>query len=238
MMVHPWPSDRLEATASPSTTSTSTSRGREAHASAAPWEGVNAARRADDRPGGDRPAAPAAAPGDQVHGIVIDGGVAANIIPAPRHRAVHVPLVDADRLAVLRARVDACFEAGRARRPAPPRARRARPPVLAHGLRPGAAAPLPPPRRGARRDFTDDDAGAAAAHAVDRHGQRLAASSRRSTRSSGSTPRRGQPPARVRRGVRDARAPTARSSTARIALAATGVAWPRRRAARATNEPS
>ena len=51
-------------------------------------------------------------PGDQVHGIVTNGGSAANIIPAHVTGRFMCRSVDADRLGVLRARVDACFEAG------------------------------------------------------------------------------------------------------------------------------
>ena len=61
MMVHPWPTERLTGTCLAVAHFDVHFTGREAHASAAPWEGVNAARCHDDRPGGARPAAPAAA---------------------------------------------------------------------------------------------------------------------------------------------------------------------------------
>ena len=81
MMVHPWPDDRLEGTCLAVSHFDVTFTGKSAHASAAPWEGVNA---------GDAMIVAQVAigllrqqlrPGDQVHGIVTDGGQAANIIP-------------------------------------------------------------------------------------------------------------------------------------------------------------
>ena len=66
----------------PSPTSTSTSPARTAHASAAPWQGVNAGDAmviAQVALGLLRQQLP---PGDQVHGVVTKGGEAANIIPA------------------------------------------------------------------------------------------------------------------------------------------------------------
>ncbi|HEV3328581.1 MAG TPA: M20 family metallopeptidase [Acidimicrobiales bacterium] len=112
MMVHPWPSDRLTATCLAVDHFDVTFTGKEAHASAAPWAGVNA---------GDAMTLAQVAigllrqqlePDDQVHGIVTHGGSAANIIPARVTGRFMCRSVDADRLAVLRGRVDACFEAG------------------------------------------------------------------------------------------------------------------------------
>jgi amidohydrolase len=112
MMVHPWPSDRLTATCLAVDHFDVTFTGKEAHASAAPWAGVNA---------GDAMTLAQVAigllrqqlePGDQVHGIVTHGGSAANIVPAHVTGRFMCRSVDADRLAELRGRVDACFEAG------------------------------------------------------------------------------------------------------------------------------
>jgi amidohydrolase len=112
MMVHPWPSDRLTATCLAVDHFDVTFTGKEAHASAAPWAGVNA---------GDAMTLAQVAigllrqqlePGDQVHGIVTHGGSAANIVPAHVTGRFMCRSVDADRLAALRGRVDACFEAG------------------------------------------------------------------------------------------------------------------------------
>jgi len=112
MMVHPWPSDRLEAQCLAVDHFDVTYTGTEAHASAAPWRGVNAMDAmtiAQVAIGLLRQQLP---PGDQVHGVVVSGGVAANIIPAHVVGRFMCRSVDADRLKTLRARVEACFEAG------------------------------------------------------------------------------------------------------------------------------
>jgi amidohydrolase len=112
MMVHPWPSDRLEATCLAVDHFDVTFTGREAHASAAPWAGVNAGDAmtvAQVAIGLLRQQLP---PGDQVHGVVTEGGVAANIIPASVTGRFMCRSLDADRLRALRRRVNACFEAG------------------------------------------------------------------------------------------------------------------------------
>ncbi len=112
MMVHPWPSDRLEMRCLAVDHFDATFRGREAHASAAPWEGVNALDAltiAQVAIGLLRQQLP---PGDQVHGYVVDGGVAANIIPAHVTGRFMVRSVTASRLVELRARVEHCLAAG------------------------------------------------------------------------------------------------------------------------------
>jgi amidohydrolase len=112
MMVHPWPEDRLEARCLAVDHFDVTYAGTEAHASAAPWRGVNAGDAmtvAQVAIGLLRQQLP---PGDQVHGVVLTGGVAANIIPSHVVGRFMCRSVDADRLAILRARVEACFAAG------------------------------------------------------------------------------------------------------------------------------
>jgi len=86
--------------------------GKEAHASAAPWEGINALDAfgiSQVAIGLLRQQLP---PGDQVHLIVTDGGSAANIIPHHVVARVMVRSTTIDRLHVLRERVNRCFEAG------------------------------------------------------------------------------------------------------------------------------
>ncbi len=112
MMIHPWPEDRLEGTCLAVSHFDVIFTGKSAHASAAPWEGVNA---------GDAMTLAQVAigllrqqlrPGDQVHGIVTDGGQAANIIPdevAGRFMCRSTTLAG---LALLEPRVNACFDAG------------------------------------------------------------------------------------------------------------------------------
>ena len=61
MMVHPWPNERLTASCLAVAHYEVRYRGREAHASASPWEGVNAQDALHGGPGGHRTAPPATA---------------------------------------------------------------------------------------------------------------------------------------------------------------------------------
>jgi len=112
MMVHPWPEDRLVSACLAVDHIEVNYTGRSAHASAAPWEGINA---------GDALTVAQVSlgllrqqlrRGNQVHGIVSNGGDAPNIIPS--HAAGHFMLraLSLDDLDVLRPRVHRCFEAG------------------------------------------------------------------------------------------------------------------------------
>ena len=112
MMVHPWPSDRLEATCLAVSHFDVTFDGKSAHASAAPWEGINA---------GDAMVIAEVAIGllrqqlrfgDQVHGIVTHGGQAANIIPGVVTGRFMCRSLTLEGLELLEPRVRACFEAG------------------------------------------------------------------------------------------------------------------------------
>ncbi|HEX3459586.1 MAG TPA: M20 family metallopeptidase [Acidimicrobiales bacterium] len=112
MMVHPWPSDRLEATCLAVAHFDVIFTGKGAHASAAPWEGINA---------GDAMVIAQVAlgllrqqlqPGDQVHGVVLDGGSAANIIPDRVTGRFMCRSLTLEGLGKLEPRVRACFEAG------------------------------------------------------------------------------------------------------------------------------
>ncbi len=112
MMVHPWPTERLTATCLAVAHFDVHFAGREAHASAAPWEGVNAQDAltvAQVAVGLLRQQLP---PGDQVHGVVIASSAAANIIPAAVTARYMVRSRTIEGLATLRPRVEACFEAG------------------------------------------------------------------------------------------------------------------------------
>jgi amidohydrolase len=112
MMVHPWPSDRLTATCLAVDHFDVTFTGKEAHASAAPWAGVNAGDAMTIAQVAIGLLRQQLAPGDQVHGIVTSGGSAANIIPARVTGRFMCRSLDAEGLGALRRRVDACFEAG------------------------------------------------------------------------------------------------------------------------------
>jgi amidohydrolase len=112
MMVHPWPEDRLAGQCLAVDHLEVRYRGRGAHASAAPWEGVNAA---------DALVVAQVAlgllrqhfrSGDQVHGIVTNGGEAPNVIPAFAAGRFMVRALDLDALARIRGAVQRCFDAG------------------------------------------------------------------------------------------------------------------------------
>jgi amidohydrolase len=112
MMVHPWPTEWLTASCLAVAHFDVHFSGREAHASAAPWEGVNAQDAltiAQVAIGLLRQQLP---PGDQVHGVVTHSSAAANIIPASITARYMVRSRTAHGLAAARARVEACFEAG------------------------------------------------------------------------------------------------------------------------------
>jgi amidohydrolase len=112
MMVHPWPTERLTGACLAVAHFDVHFDGKEAHASAAPWEGVNALDAmtiAQVSLGLLRQQLP---PGDQVHGIVTHGGGAANVIPAAVTGRFMVRSRTIEGLAAVEARVRACFEAG------------------------------------------------------------------------------------------------------------------------------
>jgi len=112
MMVHPWPTDRLEATCLAVTHFDVAFTGKTAHASAAPWRGVNAGDAmviAQVALGMLRQQLP---PGDQVHGVVTSGGQAANIIPSHVTGRFMARSLTIQGLAALEPRIQACFRAG------------------------------------------------------------------------------------------------------------------------------
>jgi amidohydrolase len=112
MMVHPWPTERLTGACLAVAHFDVHFGGKEAHASAAPWEGVNALDAmtiAQVALGLLRQQLP---PGDQVHGIITHGGGAANVIPAAVTGRFMARSRTIDGLFALEKRVRACFEAG------------------------------------------------------------------------------------------------------------------------------
>jgi len=112
MMVHPWSDERLEAQCLAVDHFEVTFMGKEAHASAAPWEGRNALDALTISQVALALLRQQLAPGDQIHGIVKEGGSAANIIPSHVVGRFMARSVTSDALATLRERVNACFEAG------------------------------------------------------------------------------------------------------------------------------
>jgi amidohydrolase len=112
MMVHPAPVDVLEAVVLAAQRVEVHYYGKEAHASAAPWRGVNAA---------DALTVAQTAIGllrqhmrqtDRVHGIVIKGGDAPNVIPAHTIARYSIRARTLAHLESMREKVYRCFEAG------------------------------------------------------------------------------------------------------------------------------
>lgn len=112
MMVHPWPNERLEATCLAVDHFDVTYEGKEAHASAAPWEGVNALDALTIAQVSIGLLRQQLRPGDQVHSMVVEGGSAANIITRRAIGRFMARSLTAARLAQLRDRLAGCFEAG------------------------------------------------------------------------------------------------------------------------------
>jgi amidohydrolase len=112
LMAHTWSGDYAEPGLIAVQQLTVTYRGREAHASAYPWLGINAAdalvvaqtaiglRRQQLRPG------------DRIHGIVTDGGAASNIIPAHTSADYMIRAETRARMEEVVAIARDCFEAG------------------------------------------------------------------------------------------------------------------------------
>ncbi|MGQ4597399.1 amidohydrolase [Nocardia sp. R6R-6] len=112
MMVHPGPLDIVGARSLALADLSVLFHGREAHASAAPEQGRNA---------GDAVTVAQVAlgllrqhllPGQQLHGIVGDGGVAPNIVPGHAELLYYLRAADSVSLDDLTRRASACFEAG------------------------------------------------------------------------------------------------------------------------------
>jgi amidohydrolase len=112
MMVHPWPTERLTGACLAVAHFDVHFAGKEAHASAAPWEGVNALDAmtiSQVALGLLRQQLP---PGDQVHGVITHGGGAANVIPASVTGRFMARSRTIEGLNALEPRVKACFGAG------------------------------------------------------------------------------------------------------------------------------
>jgi metal-dependent amidase/aminoacylase/carboxypeptidase family protein len=112
MMVHPWPNERLTSRCLAVAHYDVHYRGREAHASASPWEGVNAQDALTVAQVALALLRQQLPPGDQIHGVVTESPHAANVIPGAVTARYMVRSPTTDGLAALRPRVDACFEAG------------------------------------------------------------------------------------------------------------------------------
>jgi amidohydrolase len=112
MMVHPFPTDRLDALCLAVDHFDVTYEGKAAHAAAAPWVGVNALDALTIAQVAIGLLRQQLRPGDLIHGIVLEGGSAANIIPSRAVGRFMARSLTVERLAELRLRINACFEAG------------------------------------------------------------------------------------------------------------------------------
>jgi amidohydrolase len=112
LMVHPWSFDRLGSACLAVDQFEVRFTGRTAHASAAPHQGVNAGDAMTIAQVAIGLLRQQLAPGDQVHGIVVSGGSAANVIPDRATGRFMCRSTTIEGLRALRPRIDACFEAG------------------------------------------------------------------------------------------------------------------------------
>jgi amidohydrolase len=112
LMVHPFPSDRLDAICLAVDHFDVIFTGKEAHASAAPWLGINSLDALTISQAALGLLRQQLRPGDQFHGVVLEGGSAANIIPSRAVGRFMARATTAGRLQELRERVNACFAAG------------------------------------------------------------------------------------------------------------------------------
>jgi amidohydrolase len=112
MMVHPWPEDRLVPQCLAVDHIDVSFTGRSAHASAAPHKGINAGDALTIAQVAIGLLRQHLAPGDQVHGIVTEGGDAANVVPSHSKGRFMMRAPTIEALRMLRPRIERCFEAG------------------------------------------------------------------------------------------------------------------------------
>ena len=112
VMLHPGPADIAAARSLASSGVRVAYQGREAHASAAPFLGLNAADAATIAQVAIGLLRQQLFPGQQVHGFVADGGRAPNVIPAHTELQYMTRAPEATSLQDLEDRVKDCFLAG------------------------------------------------------------------------------------------------------------------------------
>ncbi|MCX5044481.1 M20 family metallopeptidase [Aldersonia sp. NBC_00410] len=112
MMVHAGPVDIAGATSLALADLAVTFAGREAHASFAPQFGRNAADAVTVAQVGIGLLRQHLVPGQQVHGIVTDGGTAPNVVPDRAEMRFNLRAATNDSLADLQGRIADCFAAG------------------------------------------------------------------------------------------------------------------------------
>src|ERR1700758_3394401 len=109
VMVHPGPTDIAAARSLALSEVIVNYRGKESHAAVAPYLGVNAADAVTVAQVAIGVLRQQLAPGQQVHGIVSDGGQAANVIPSRTELQYTMRATEASSLAELEAKVGDCF---------------------------------------------------------------------------------------------------------------------------------
>ncbi|MGA9873733.1 MAG: M20 family metallopeptidase [Rhodococcus sp. (in: high G+C Gram-positive bacteria)] len=112
IMVHPGPFDIVGATSLALSDIAVSFTGRAAHASAAPEWGINAGDAVTVSQVAIGLLRQHLAPGQQLHGIVSDGGLAPNIVPGHAELLYDLRAQTSESLAALTAKTYACFEAG------------------------------------------------------------------------------------------------------------------------------
>ena len=112
VMVHPGPLDIAAARSLALSEVAVDYRGKESHAAVAPYLGINAVDAITVAQVAIGLLRQQLAPGQQVHGIVTDGGRAANVIPARAEMRYTMRATDAESLRELERRMADCFLAG------------------------------------------------------------------------------------------------------------------------------
>jgi amidohydrolase len=111
MMVHPSTHDVVDGNVIAVAHIDVLFRGKDAHASAYPWQGINALDAFVQAYVNVATLRQQLEPTDKVHGIITHGGDAANIIPSFTRSTWYVRAPQQERLDVLLPKVQACFEA-------------------------------------------------------------------------------------------------------------------------------
>ena len=111
MMVHPAPHSAIRLICTSISSLQVTYTGKAAHAAAFPWEGVNALDAAVMAYTSISVLRQQMKPAWRVHGIITNGGAKPNIIPEKTSMEYYIRAPNKSDLALLRNKVDCCFEA-------------------------------------------------------------------------------------------------------------------------------
>lgn len=112
MMMHPGDYNRLQPKVLACATFEVTYHGKAAHASSRPWDGINALDGLVIAYQAIASLRQHIKPTQRIHGVITDGGQAANIVPERAAARFFVRAETAKDLAALRDRVIACFDSG------------------------------------------------------------------------------------------------------------------------------